>query len=174
MLATENDIDSCQFHEWYPILQKVSIKSNIIEVGDYFNTYLAQDGLFIPGDSSENGSPVSENLMWLKGAFVDSINNLGGAVFVKLNWSAPIDATWVNNNSAKCQSSDEVFCLIKSSDRIIFDLEKMYNLCIPPSSKRSPTKQYIVLRKWANLTPSMEFRLFIYKNRLTGEFMILF
>lgn len=176
MIATEVEIDLCQFHEWFPLLQHVSIKSNIVEVDQSFVEYLGKDGLFVPGEeswgdesSSSSSSCHSNKLLALKNELSNSIKSLGGETFVKLNWSAPIDAIWVNSNSAKCQNSDDVFCLLKSSDRVIFDLEKMYNLCCNPS-KQSPSKQYIVVRKWANLTPSMEFRMFVFRNHLVGKY----
>jgi hypothetical protein len=171
MIAPEIDIDHCQFHEWFPLLHHLSIKSEIVDVDDSFISYLRQDGLVIPQQLDENDATINDqsqrSLLQLKRELSQCINSLGGEVFVKMNWSAPIDALWMNCNSAKCHSSDDIFCLLKSSDRIIFDLENMYNLC-PERSKQSPTKCIIVVRKWANLTPSMEFRLFIYKNKLSG------
>ena len=41
------------------------------------------------------------------------ISELGGNVFPKLNWSAPKDASWVNNNTLKCSGPGQVcFCLV--------------------------------------------------------------
>jgi hypothetical protein len=171
-IASEADIDLCQFPVWYPLLQSHSIKSRILEVDDAFVQYLGSEGLFLPSMSKTTNSTdeetVKDSLQLLHERINQVIRELGGEVMVKLNWSAPIDATWVNTNTAKCLNANEVFCLLKASDRIVFDVDKMYDLCAN-RTKSSPTQTYVVLRKWANLSPSMEFRMFILDKRLVGR-----
>ncbi len=119
--------------------------------------------------------------------FRTAIETLGGAVFCKTNWSAPLDAAWINAGSLKCQRTAELYLLLKSSDRTTFDLEHMM---LPPASQRSAAahgrgggrasamqhaastslleRPTLVLRKWANLNPAMEFRLFVRHAKLAG------
>ena len=130
----------------------------------------------------------------LEAVLRNSIRQLGGSVFCKTNWSAPLDSTWINAGSLKCQRTAELYLLLKSSDRTAFDFEHMLS---PQSSqvplglvvsgtesnsnnsgrnytgagyaddaKGSPERPTLVLRKWCNLTPSMEFRLFVRDGKL--------
>ena len=128
-----------------------------------------------------------------------SINQLGNICMPKMNWSSPKDATWINCGTLKCSTPGDVYLLLKSSDFIVFDLEKAWddlhdescesgevtkeeNYCdklehlkIDESSDESTTlfrqdkfEHELILRKWCNLHPSMEFRCFVYENEL-GE-----
>ena len=75
----------------------------------------------------------------------------------------------------KCYSVSDIILLLKSSDRILFDLEHMFDLC---DDKTNDTifnnlnnynkNAILVIRKWANLNPSMEFRIFIVNSKLIG------
>jgi len=121
-----------------------------------------------------------------------AIRQLGGAVFCKTNWSAPLDSTWINAGSLKCQRTGEIYLVLKSSDRTAFDFEHMtapLGAQLPSglvvsgtdttsNSGRSytgagysadifaPERPTLVLRRWSNLTPSMEFRLFVRDGKL--------
>jgi hypothetical protein len=188
--ATEEEIDACQFWKWYPILQKNSIRSVILDLDEEFIAYLKEDGVVLPesvdtcfnvdhlSDDEEQveikedeesirrrrGFPIIEQQ--LKHALAQFDNE----VFVKLNWSAPKDAVWVNNGSLKCMNLHDIFVLLKSSDRVTYDLEKTYESC-PSSLKTSPTEVKLIVRKWANLIPSMEFRGFIRNHIMIGKAM---
>lgn len=172
MLAPSEDILACQFTKWYPILKEKSIKSLTLELPDSFIEYLGEDGIVLPvsGNNSieiEDRSPNLKSFRSLENSIKSSIDTLGGEVFIKLNWSAPIDALWMNCGSAKCRNLEEVFLLLKSSDRIMFDIDRMFEKCIDIST--APKINYhLVIRKWANLNPAMEFRLFVYNKNLVG------
>ena len=161
-----------------------------------------------------------------------SINQLGNICMPKMNWSSPKDATWINCGSLKCSTPGDVYLLLKSSDFIVFDLEKAWedlhveetseeiyvtnvdnsvvtgvsaavnqleHLRIDESSlasvplspshecttnnkddsndnveeqhkqfRREEFEHELILRKWCNLHPSMEFRCFIYEHELGG------
>ncbi len=57
----------------------------------------------------------------------EAIDNLGGNVFPKLNWSSPRDASWMGfGNSLKCSSPAQVWLLLKSSDFVTHDLTQPY------------------------------------------------
>ncbi|KAL8890032.1 MAG: hypothetical protein Q9215_002764 [Flavoplaca cf. flavocitrina] len=98
-----------------------------------------------------------------------TIAELGGNVIPKLNWSAPKDATFMNaTNSMECQTANDIYCLLKSSDFITHDLEQVFDDCEPPSSSSSqlPNEDiipyHLILRKAIPaLVPSLEFRCFV-------------
>jgi hypothetical protein len=135
---------------------------------------------------------------------IQALQDLGGQVFCKTNWSAPLDAAWINANTLKCQRSADIMLLLKSSDRTMFDLEHMSivpasassagsstrvgkscetlldveQIALPSTEEfaqqemhtqtQAPERPVLVLRKWANLNPAMEFRLFVRQGRLLG------
>jgi hypothetical protein len=101
----------------------------------------------------------------------------------KLNWSSPKDATWVNGGSMQCKTPGDVYLLLKSSDFCLHDVLwktfqecRDYNDYINKSNNRNTdsdsvapiTKLQLVLRKWCNLHPSMEFRCFVRQHTLIG------
>ncbi|KAF9181218.1 hypothetical protein BGZ51_005578 [Haplosporangium sp. Z 767] len=60
----------------------------------------------------------------------NAIENLGGEVFPKLNWSSPRDASWIaTTNTLKCHNVADIFLLLKSSDFIAHDLAHAYEDC---------------------------------------------
>jgi hypothetical protein len=73
----------------------------------------------------------------------------------------------LRGGSLKCVDSADIYLLLKSSDRIVFDIENMFNLCENCEFKR-PNQFSLIVRKWANLDPAMEFRVFIGKNQILG------
>lgn len=102
-----------------------------------------------------------------------AIASLGGAVMPKLNWSSPKDATWMNNGTLKCQTPGDVYLLLKSSDFVLHDVSHAFDnikgdgKC--DDDKLKPVTSYeLALRKWCNLSPSMEFRCFVNRHNL-GE-----
>jgi len=122
-------------------------------------------------------------------SLVVALNALGGAVVPKLNWSTPKDATWVNEGTLKCQTPGDVYLLLKSSDFVLHDLETLQaaisknsneegssmrnNEAIQKSNNEdtiTENNQFqleLVLRKWCNFYPSMEFRCFVRDNELS-------
>ncbi|KAL3782802.1 hypothetical protein HJC23_005692 [Cyclotella cryptica] len=131
-----------------------------------------------------------------------AINILGGegrkGCMPKLNWSSPKDATWINCGSLKCTKAGDVYLLLKSSEFVVFDLERAWKdvddgvvqfsdasligTCVPEEANLgiNSTAELnvadnqipcdfrfeLVLRKWCNLHPSMEFRCFVYNHEL--------
>lgn len=65
----------------------------------------------------------------------------------------------------KCTSPFDVFLLLKSSDFINHDLNHAYDDCQDPLTTR---KFDLVLRKWYDLQPSMEFRCFVKNQDIIG------
>ncbi|KAH0543341.1 hypothetical protein FGG08_002297 [Glutinoglossum americanum] len=114
----------------------------------------------------------------------EEIASLGGRIAPKLNWSAPRDATWIAANSMACRTPSDIYLLLKSSDFITHDLEHAFDDCIDdeqpeqatldssisstePAPKTIDDIQYtLVLRKWLELNPSLEFRCFVRQRTL--------
>jgi hypothetical protein len=90
----------------------------------------------------------------------NSIREFGGAIFIKMNWSSPSDAAWVaTNNSLKCSNLQDIYLLLKSSDKISKDLHSDYK------NDNGP-KYYLVIKKWKDICPGSEFRCFVSGDEL--------
>jgi hypothetical protein len=184
-----------QASTWNDSRKCVTIKSHIIQnIPIDFISYLLSDGMtlpegatnvssFIPPDTEDDESWSSSsdtdkeddpskydqdtvtkyNLMDLTEQISQAISSLGGSVIPKLNWSAPRDASWINNGTLRCETPGDVYLLIKSSDFCMHDL--MYTL----DSTRiiGPVLNHeLILRKWCNFWPSMEFRCFVSEAKI--------
>jgi hypothetical protein len=120
-------------------------------------------------DSNCSSEPLKQfNFPQLNQQITTAIESLGGAVVPKLNWSAPKDATWVNGGSLKCKTPGDIYLLIKSSDFCLHDvLLNAWKDCDDhDETSRTPPPLQLVLRKWCNLHPSMEFRCFVRQHEL--------
>ena len=79
------------------------------------------------GEGAKSAKPRFDQLV---GEMRKAIEELGGSVFPKLNWSSPRDAIWINaGENCKCMSPGEVIMLIKSSDFIVHDLCHAFDCC---------------------------------------------
>ena len=103
----------------------------------------------------------------------DAIKKLGGAVYPKLNWSAPKDATWMNaGNTMECKSANEVYLLLKSSDFITHDLDEPFHGCEISKDEgqgddESMIRYHLILRQSIPaMAPSLEFRCFVRDRKL--------
>lgn len=215
--ATRKDIDCCQFQRWYESFRSKTIKSRVVAMPPRFLQYLKEDGLILPevsdhyfgkdelSDDEEltevndgeqlSNSDNDEELVEFMRQIQKLIRELKGEVFVKTNWSAPIDAAWVNAAGMKALTKEDVVVLLKSSDRTIFDMEQMYDRCDQSRriskdvehhdstsdtqqqnssvddaavAQKSPVSPVLVLRKWTNLHKSMEFRVFVRNHEVVG------
>jgi hypothetical protein len=108
-----------------------------------------------------------------------TIEELGGKVVPKLNWSAPKDATWIAaTNSMECRTPNDIYLLLKSSDFVTHDLEHAFDDCedeIPTEQSTTPKEPplsidtisyHLVLRKHITINPSVEFRCFVQRRKL--------
>ncbi|XP_075493764.1 uncharacterized protein LOC142531499 [Primulina tabacum] len=194
----EEEINRCQIQEWYPKFKSVSIKSIIHDLPESFVDYLLDDsGPFLlpvsisnddalpnrvcnpedeedfvvsEGSDDEAEQPISapcfpEFEMEIKA----SIESLGGAVFPKLNWSAPKDSSWISpTGNLRCTTFNEIALLLRSSDSLVNDLCHAYDSCSDKSASR-PTRFFLALRKWyPSMQPGMEFRCFVCNKVLIG------
>lgn len=119
------------------------------------------------GDDDDDNDP---SLQWedVHEAIQATIRELGGTVVPKLNWSAPKDATWIAaTNSLECRTPNDIYLLLKSSDFVTHDLEHAFDGCVDASAPDAPEIPYcLVLRKYFQLNPSLEFRCFVRGRRL--------
>jgi hypothetical protein len=191
---------NCSFNQWYKEFQRVSIKSIVIPLPQEFITnYLLKDGIILPpslsrdgeeqhpydnDDSSSFSSTYSDEsdtnnanmeipcFPELEEKILQSIQELGGVVFPKLNWSAPRDAAWIAFGSTlKCTDVASIYLLLKASDFVTHDLLHPFDSAVEilesvehpvdDESYPSPMEYCLVLRKWWDLIPSCEFRCFV-------------
>lgn len=161
------------FSSWIDKYSQFTFKSKVIELDEEFLSYLRQDSIQLPNEQyfpqeydtlsstdSDSTEDVEEEVPEVKfpeieKKVVEAIRMLGGKVIPKLNWSSPKDACWISfSNSLECKTFSEILMLLKASDFISHDL------------LNGATE--LVLRKWHNIDPSMEFRLFIKDGQIVG------
>ncbi|KIK07959.1 hypothetical protein K443DRAFT_85979 [Laccaria amethystina LaAM-08-1] len=192
---TPSYILAFQFSSWYPRFSKQSIKSTIVRpLSQDFIDYLNSESVFVPegsedlpaestlSDESEDEEEYIDEPAPRRYAFPeldkqirDSVKKYG-AIFPKLNFSSPKDASWVLPSSSplKCTCPADIYLLLKSSDFISHDLsvENVFNGCLPATSAPSPHPSWpeyhleLVLRKWYPVDTSRELRCFVRQNRL--------
>ena len=178
---------NCAFSGWYNIFKELTIESRIIKLPSEFIDYLLEDGVVMPrsvdeddheiidgdrgsmeewSDNEEDGaySPVFPTL---EKDVKNAIKDLGGSVFPKLNWSAPRDACWISaDGTMRCESFKDICLLLKSSDFVAHDLTKAFEYC-EDSTDCMPLNGFeLVLRRWVEISPAMEFRCFVQKNKI--------
>ncbi|KAJ6559239.1 D123-domain-containing protein [Mycena vulgaris] len=194
---TAADILRFQFSSWYPIFSSLSIRSTIIRpLPQEFLDYLHSDGVYVPegsddvfaailpaestlsddedGDEEEDedGDDERETRRFafpLLDVQIRACISTYGAVFPKLNFSSPKDASWILPASSplKCTSPADVYMLLKSSDFITHDLsaDSVFEGC---SAGPCPYELELVLRKWYPVDRSRELRCFVRENTLLG------
>ena len=161
---------------WRETFSPNIIKTRIIPVPKTFIQYIQADGLVLPQRAivhtlGRDELPLDETMREVEAegppapAFLDlndaietAIRDLGGKVFVKLNGKAPVDAAWINGGSMACITAGEVYLLLKASTRVAQHVDM----------SGQDDSDAIVIKKWANLYPSMEFRCFVRNKVLLG------
>uniref|UniRef100_A0A669DGM2 Translation initiation factor eIF2 assembly protein n=1 Tax=Oreochromis niloticus TaxID=8128 RepID=A0A669DGM2_ORENI len=176
----KEQVVNCQFSVWYPIFKKHTIKSLILPLPQNVIDYLLDDGTLVVSGRYQNTNTHERTHRPEMSCFcqapefpeftskvLEAINNLGGRVFPKLNWSAPRDANWIAlNSSLQCRSLSDIFLLFKSSDFITHDLTQPFLQCSDQDSPDPVINYELVLRKWSELIPGGEFRCFVKENKL--------
>lgn len=91
-----------------------------------------------------------------------------GSLAPKLNWSAPQDSTWImTGRNMKCSSPSDLFLLLKSSDYVNHDIYHAFDETVDYDENDPPKFDLeLVLRKWVDINPSMEFRCFVRDRQL--------
>ncbi|KAI0272936.1 D123-domain-containing protein [Russula aff. rugulosa BPL654] len=194
-VLSREDIIAFQFSSWFPTFSSLSIKSTIIPLTDNFKSYLEADGVFVPTGSenlpqestleddddcdSDDGAPASFAARYsfpeLDTQIRATIDEYGGAVFPKLNFSSPKDAAWLLPSSPsplRCTSPADVYILLKSSDFIVMISVPNLSLRDRDQVLLSSYKLELVLRKWFAIDPSREMRAFVREGVLIGAFFL--
>ena len=178
---------NCAFSNWYNVFKELTIESRVLRLPGEFIEYLLEDGVVMPksvdedeseaidGDrgsmqewsDNEEDSIISPMFPSLEKDIKNAIKDLGGFVFPKLNWSAPRDACWISSNGTlKCENFKDICLLLKSSDFIAHDLTKAFEYCEDSTDSLPHDDFELVLRKWIDISPAMEFRCFVKKNKI--------
>jgi hypothetical protein len=172
---------------------KGTMQTVIINLPNEFKEYLRSDGIqlplgsktssLLPPENHDDDSDGSSNYERVNSLGVDhktvafpdldntieaAIKDLEGSIAPKLNWSAPKDAIWMNNGTLKCQTSGDIYLLLKASDFCSYDLHHALQDVQDNPSTQLPDNfcLQLALRKWCNLYPSQEFRCFVKENDL--------
>ncbi len=189
--VTKNHILSCSYHNWHPKYRAVTPKARLVPLPAAFIDYLRSDGIVLPPEETDNSTwsdsdsgifsgadnndgddedAADPSVHWrdTHEAIERTIEELGGKVAPKLNWSAPKDATWIAaTNSMECSTPNDIYLLLKSSDFVTHDLAHAFDDTADQSTSPDPEIAYhLVLRKWINLNPSVEFRCFVRNRQL--------
>ena len=183
-----------QYGSWYPKLRKHAPKSAVINLDELqpeFLTWLEEDGLVLSdandargatqrvrrnveqearevlSDDDEDEEDAPPQFPALNARIYELIDKYG-PVFPKLNWSAPLDAAWIlPGNTVRCQSPNDIYLLLKSSDFVTKDLEQVKELQTA-CAERGLEKPHVelVLKKWFEMPRSHEFRVFVREGRM--------
>ncbi|KIX09866.1 uncharacterized protein Z518_00947 [Rhinocladiella mackenziei CBS 650.93] len=170
---TASHILNCSFHSWQPRFRSLTPKARLVLLSQPFLEYLRADGIVLPPENSPNDEDSgfedeeeedpSEPWTDVHERIRSTINELGGKVIPKLNWSAPKDATWIaTTNDMECRTPNDIYLLLKSSDFITHDLEHTFDGCVD----QAEVPYHLALRKSFNFNPSLEFRCFVRNRKL--------
>lgn len=155
-------------------------KSRVIPVNKSFVDYLRADGIVLPPEDHVAGSDDDDDwnnfsddddegpdpsIEWadIHTQVKNTVAEFGKAT-PKLNWSAPKDATFMSaTNDLQCSTASDIYLLLKSSDFITHDLEHAFDGCVPDagSSTEPEVPYHLILRKYVNINPALEFRCFV-------------
>ncbi|KAL5395357.1 hypothetical protein PMIN06_008910 [Paraphaeosphaeria minitans] len=191
--VTKQHILNCSYHNWHPKYRAVTPKARLVPLPSAFLDYLRADGIVLPPEDNENpewsdadsgifsgadnegddeGPDQDPSTHWRETheAIETIIEELGGKVAPKLNWSAPKDATWIAaTNSMECRTPNDIYLLLKSSDFITHDLQHAFDDTTDGDTATegaAAIAYHLVLRKWIILNPSVEFRCFVRNRKL--------
>ncbi|CAN3373423.1 hypothetical protein DIURU_000354 [Diutina rugosa] len=177
--VTRDEVLACSFDQWYPKLKAYTPASKIIAIPPDFHRFLDQDSIRLPGDANnkveevdDSDDETTQQDVWSDELidFYNQVNSLvGDFPFPKLNWSAPKDARWINANTLRCHSADDVLLLLKSSDHAGDDLTAPFSEVSEGEDKSIDTVSFkLILRRWVDINPSHEFRVFIRDGTIIG------
>ncbi|KUF84911.1 Cell division cycle protein 123 [Phytophthora nicotianae] len=177
-------VNNCAFAAWYPQLKRVCIKGEVVPLPTEFVSLLLADGVTLPSAPVASGivdedddeevdaaSALTDDqlavISSVKRKVEKVLQDFGGKLFPKTNWSAPRDAAWMLG-SLKCTNFEDIFLLLQASDFVVHDLTQPYIGCSGENTENSPTESYLVLKKWCNFLDSMLFRCFVVGRRLVA------
>lgn len=188
---TRQHILNTAFPQWHATYKKHIPRAVTLKMPKEFVEYLLEDGITLPDDGyrwndrEDEGVPEDESsgdedqdelpdptlkFQEFHEQVKQTIADLGGAVTPKLNWSAPKDAQWISTtNNLKCVTASDVYLLLKASSYVAHDLTEVFNDADASESKDTSDVDYhLVLRKWVEMNPSVEFRCFVKDRQIVG------
>ncbi|EEB05346.2 D123 family protein [Schizosaccharomyces japonicus yFS275] len=185
METTKAHVLNCQFSSWYPKFKKLTPRARILKpIPPSVLNYLNQDGIFLGGsddDENEDDGEIKdeddENVQRARVSaedlklITDTIEELGGSVVPKLNWSTPKDALWIApTNSLKCTNASDILLLLKASDFVAHDLDDPFDNCKDDVvGKLTENFSYeLVLKEWFPIHTSHEYRCFVKGRKLVA------
>ncbi|RCK62695.1 hypothetical protein Cantr_09367 [Candida viswanathii] len=187
---TVDEVLKCSYSNWSRIFPNNHFPSKVIKpLPQEFLDYLSSESIKLPNDERNKVSILEENsdneysdwedqeeehnvtvesFQELHDEIVRDIQELGGQVFPKLNWSSPKDAKWIMpGNTIRCDHVNDVYLLLNSSDHVVDDLDHPF-LEITNTTEIVPVEYELVLTKWQDINPALEFRAFVKDNRILG------
>ncbi|CAN6617611.1 translation initiation factor eIF2 assembly protein [Trichomonascus vanleenenianus] len=188
--ATKQQILNCMYSSWHDQYRQHTPKSAVLKpLPQPFIDYLLSDGLVLPRDEagydwqdekSENGDfdendneadeapDPSEAFKDFHEEVKKAVQDLGGKVTPKLNWSSPRDATWISTtNDLKCVNASDIYMLLKASSYITHDLTEAFYEASDKDAEADFSYE-LVLKKWVDVNPAMEFRCFVKDREIIG------
>ncbi|EWC45080.1 hypothetical protein DRE_06219 [Drechslerella stenobrocha 248] len=187
-------IINCGYPAWYPQYRKLIGRARLIPLTPGFLDYLREDGIVLPdenpnpgnrdddsgvfsnatddGDDDDEYEDPSYRFSDVHEAVRAAITELGGGVYPKLNWSAPKDASFILGNTLRCSCASDVYLLLKSSSFVTHDLEHAFDDTLDTPDEKGEVLQpadieySLVLRKWVEVIPSVEFRCFVKDRKI--------
>lgn len=173
---TKEEVLACSFEQWYPRLKRWSPPAKIIPLPADFFKFLEQPLIKLPNQEKvveieSDSDSEDETPFEFSPEFMDFYRRVELTVadfqFPKLNWLAPKDARWINSNSLRCVTADDVLLLLKSSDHIADDLDAPF-LEVKPPVTGGANSYSLVLKRWIDINPSQEFRIFVHDGKAVG------
>ena len=183
------EVLECSLPRWLEKFEKITFPTVCLPLPDEVLEYLRENGsLVLPKECNEESYDGKEDdyedfgdVDWgdegdapdtasqqrtfpeFSRELSEHLGRYGGKVFIKLNWSAPKDATWmVLNRDLKCSSLSQIYLLLKSSDFIAHDLSQPFKDCEDASGESLTEVSYsLVVRRWEDINPGTEFRCWI-------------
>ncbi|KAJ9585468.1 hypothetical protein L9F63_002733, partial [Diploptera punctata] len=188
MLLDRKSEEACSFPNWYPQFSNFALESVVVPIDEQVFDYLLEDStLVLPKEAYVNlkkdeffeqeGECLDENdtendeveieqpsFPSFSEALSQALTSLGGEVFIKLNWSSPMDASWITSNkSLKCTTLEDMYLLLKSSDILAKELAH-----IKEAQNMGTTNGCVVIKRWCDIFPEHEFRCFVTGHKLVG------
>lgn len=189
---TREDIINCSYLRWADFFKGSVPPAKVFRpLPQAFLDYLGLDTIRLPkaqyeekvvatsdneysdweDDESQECSPV-EAFQELHDGISSAVAEFG-AVMVKFNWLAPKDARWILiNNEMKCRSVNDVYLILNASDHIAHDID--YALSEAENHEElhkhdtSGLEYELVVKKWMDMNPALEFRVFVSNKRIIG------
>lgn len=195
---TSEEVLQCSYSNWSKLFPGKTFPSKIIKpLPSTFLDYLASESIRLPSNTNnkkitvleadsdneysdwddeedqqqdaEHNDNVFSQFQDIQDKIDASIQEMGGAVFTKLNWSSPKDAKWIMpGNTIKCQNVSDVYLLLNSSDHIGDDLDNPFLEVQQKEMIPEKVDYELVLTKWQEINPAYEFRVFVKDHRIIG------